>query len=474
MQGTRLVWRLVRTFCLPVPLVACLFGCAFANDDTHWILPPPAVGDWFDLANWDNGVPSRWDYAYIDNGGTVSIATGEPCARYLYAGYSADGAVSQTGGTVYIRDVGYLSLGERGGARGTYTLTEGELHCPSVEYIGLRGNGVFRQTGGTNAAGSMCLAAGYVSGYPASRGEYELSGGDLTVAGTLQIGEHGTGAFQHTGGTVQADWLAVGSRTQGTYEMGPGTLLVADREFIGLHGGGTFTQTGGVNSVGIELYLSRYATAGGTYEIMGGTLAAPDVYVGTEGVGRLNIGNHEASISVSNLLRFGPQGTLVVSAGAAIHMTGAAFENHSNSEVSLEGLESLELIFEGGPTELDPFEVAGFDWGSVTEGFDLNFALGKLTLGGADVGKVLLADNSDNGNRGGPAGDAEALYVHDLVIGPASVLDLNGFHVYYDGAFINQGTILNGGPIFVPEPATLSLLAAGMAAVWMRKRRAVR
>ena len=84
---------------------------------------------------------------------------------------------------------------------------------------------------------------------------------------------------------------------------------------------------------------------------------------------------------------------------------------------------------------------------------------------------MQLGDTFDNGNRGGPAGAAEALYLHDLIIGPRSILDMNGLHVYYDGRFISAGTIQNGQPIYVPEPATLALLAAGLVAVWMRRRR---
>ena len=44
----------------------------------------------------------------------------------------------------------------------------------------------------------------------------------------------------------------------------------------------------------------------------------------------------------------------------------------------------MNLIFEGGQVLLT-FEVAGLDVGASATGFDEQFALGTLTVGGADV-----------------------------------------------------------------------------------------
>jgi hypothetical protein len=113
--------------------------------------------------------------------------------------------------------------------------------------------------------------------------------------------------------------------------------------------------------------------------------------------------------------------------------------------------------------------------GEMVAGFYGNFALAGLTLGGADVGKVKLVDNNDNGNEYGPGGDYEALYVKHLVLKSGSTLDLNGLHLYYE-TFDNQGgTILHGAPIHViPEPGTIAMIVPAvfsLAAVAARRRR---
>ncbi|MFB3894663.1 MAG: hypothetical protein ACE15C_21895 [Phycisphaerae bacterium] len=114
-------------------------------------------------------------------------------------------------------------------------------------------------------------------------------------------------------------------------------------------------------------------------------------------------------------------------------------------------------------------EVAGLDMGAVPSGLDDNFALGTLTLGGADVGNVKLVDSTDNQ----PSWSGrEALYVSDLVLGSGSSLDLNGINLYYGSLVDNGGTVtLNGGSLTqISEPATLWVLALSG---WLLRRRNV-
>jgi hypothetical protein len=89
------------------------------------------------------------------------------------------------------------------------------------------------------------------------------------------------------------------------------------------------------------------------------------------------------------------------------------------------GLGSLVLIFEGGPDSVNDFEVAGEDLGATAAGWADNFALNMLVLGGSDVGRIRLVDNYDN--RSG----SEALYVHSLVLAPATTIDLNDLNLYF-------------------------------------------
>jgi hypothetical protein len=92
--------------------------------------------------------------------------------------------------------------------------------------------------------------------------------------------------------------------------------------------------------------------------------------------------------------------------------------------------------------------VASEDFGLDASAFYDNFSIAALVIGGDRPAAVRLTDEFDNGNRG--IVDQEALYVHDIVIGPGSVLDLNGIALYYDGTLDNQGTILGGTPAQVP------------------------
>jgi hypothetical protein len=127
--------------------------------------------------------------------------------------------------------------------------------------------------------------------------------------------------------------------------------------------------------------------------------------------------------------------------------------------VALAGLSSLTLVFEGGTEDVDPVEVAGVDLGPVWSGFQDNFALGTLQLGGTDVGMIRLVDDFDNQ----PDWDGnEALYVWNLSLGPSSYLDLKGLHLYFvAGAIDPSATVVGGTLTAVPEPSTLLLSMLG-------------
>jgi len=131
---------------------------------------------------------------------------------------------------------------------------------------------------------------------------------------------------------------------------------------------------------------------------------------------------------------------------------------------------------------VDTFEVAGMDLGSDLAGFDDNFHLGTLTLGGADIGLVQLADSFNNGNRGGPGGASESLYVDTLIVGTGSLLGINGQNLYTKyfrslpvGQYTSglEGIDFGGGSLFVvPEPTSLLLIALGsLVLLYARKNR---
>ncbi len=277
-----------------------LFALPASADQTYWQHDPSAPGDWFEAINWTDGVPEASDSAFVDNGGTALIASGDADPDYECAGFQAAGAIRQTGGenTVVVLDIGLNAE-----ADGTYELTSTGRLVADLQTVGAWGTGIIRQTGGTNTARALRLA------YAAdSNGTYELSGmGTLAVAGVTggeYVGYRGTGKFTHTGGThtlIGAD-LYVGYRGSGTYELSGAGWLSAAGEYVGYSAVGRFIQTGGANTAG-DLYLGHDADGNGTYELGGtGQLSAVDESIGRWGVGRFV---HTGGTNAAGMLRLG-------------------------------------------------------------------------------------------------------------------------------------------------------------------------
>jgi hypothetical protein len=264
-------------------------------------------------------------------------------------------------------------------------------------------------------------------------------------------------------------WLASGSFTAANLSVGYGW----------------FSQTGGTSNVDGELAVGvENAFGTSLYSIEGDSLSVGNLHIGPKGEFKIQ---HQPSVpltvTVNGDFTIDNGGKFTADAGTIIHMTGSNFYNNSTSEVALAGLENATFVFEGG-SDADTFEVAGLDLGAVMEGFDNNFTLYCLTLGGEDVAFLTLIDGYDNGNRGGEGGNAEALYVQWLTINPGCTLDLNGYHLYTlhyenDGGHVEGGKVsVIGEETAVPEPGTVFMMAsaavgfAGIAARRVRRMKA--
>jgi len=429
-------------------------------EPVYWI---GNTGDWTNPANWNPNPPSEVDDAFINNGGTAQItATGAVCA-WLCLGQTSSsiGTVDLSGGDLSAGSVAIglggvgafhqsgglftaastFRLGNDVGSQGTYTLSgDGQLDCSSFLVVGYEGHAQFNQSGGSVTLDSS--APLYVGERPNSEGTYALDDGTLDLA-DVYVGLYGTGHFVQSGGThtVLSD-LDLGEQAGaiGSYELSGTGQVSAYREVIGRYGIGAFTQSGGTHDVTYSTQIGRYAGSMGTYTISGGALNAARLDVGVEGAATFEISSADPAVHVSQRLRFGPYSSFSAASGATIYMaTGADFENRNVDEADMAGLENLNLVFESG-MQTGYVEAAGQDKGDVPGGYVDNFAFGTLTV----QGWIQLVDAFNNGNRGGPAGHDEAVYVDTLILADGSVLDLNYLNLYYHTLVDEGGVVLNG------------------------------
>ncbi len=222
-------------------LVAVVAVSAGPGVDSYW---QGTTGDWFDPANWNGGVPTTDNTAYISNGGTAEMTTGvaEPMNLVLaYASWQSGHAVLGDGGR----------------------LLTGALA------VGWGGTGSFVQTGGVGEVGLLVLGNYSRS----SHGTYELSDGRLIVRKYVEIGGWGTGHFMQTGGRLDVSgYLDLGLRSwsSGTYELSGNARLSAGNQTIGREGKGTFIQTGAINTIQGRLHVGLGDRSDGIYKLQDG------------------------------------------------------------------------------------------------------------------------------------------------------------------------------------------------------------
>ncbi|MCA9312412.1 MAG: hypothetical protein KDA21_14460, partial [Phycisphaerales bacterium] len=297
--------------------------------------------------------------------------------------------------------------------------------------------------------------------------------------GTLTLG---SGQFVHGGpgrigggsslttnvivnGEVRAD--TPGKILEFSDETSANELVVTNNGIIAATGGGTlaFDDIADVVNLGtISCDSTSTILITSTTTTLGGTLAID---------GRLEC---DSALTLSGAVGSG-SGTLFTTGAltcTGASMVGFGILDHNTSAISVSGGSTLiieqawthtlssESAFDfalgstlmvtggtaAGPGDYEDFasiEIAGHDEGDVAGGYTNNFDLPHLVIGpGA---RVNLFDAVDNGNRGGPGGNGEALYVNTLEFADgAGLLNLNGHHLYY-GSLVGSPTqiIDNGG-----------------------------
>ncbi len=272
---------------------------------------------------------------YIGESGTGSLlqsgginyvsATGSSSADHLYIGGSGGSGtyrLSNTGELTFNHNDGDINVGYDGGTGRFEWFREGGITIGTSNGSGKMDVG----TNGTLAMGYNFNAHGLIHGtlIPLSGLNYAtlevtngksvtqsynelvqikhlrigsstgsgigyLSDGTVKTTSDQYIGDAGTGAFYHSGGTNDVDGrLYVGCNGgTGTYVLsGSGTSLNVDHhEHIGYGSTGTFTQTGGSNSFSTNhsLTVGWGSYGNGIYRLSGGTINGGTVCVGDTG-----------------------------------------------------------------------------------------------------------------------------------------------------------------------------------------------
>jgi len=399
---------------------------------------------------------------YTLDGGTVHpnwLAVGEG---------SVTGHFTQNAGTVTI-DQGGFQMGSLGTLEGTnpgaiYDLTGGVLEVldqfsggtAGMMELGFAGSALFRQSGGSLQFPVLLIGDRNTS-------QYDLSGGQMT-GWIIFVGNSGTSIVDSTvnmtNGTVNVSTPPGGINSgrivfrTGQWNQSGGTVIAEAIEMAWRDNSfGFWDISGGLIQVPTLLIgePDGFGGSGGFFTLSGpgAVVETEDLIIGSPfgaSTGELRLFHAGASLTVSNSLQIGPLGAIQAVPGATIHLTGSTVTNKSQTATDLAGLADVTLIFEGGVGDIDTFEIASEDLGSVGEGFTDNFALGTLQVGGTDVGRVLLVDSFDNQPL---SGIPEGLYVKNLNVGPNSQLDLNGLNVYYENLNVDPSglIILNGGQL---------------------------
>lgn len=442
------------------------------------------------------------DSTYVQTGGTLNITTLDVSAfdEFTLSGGTINattisGSFVQTGGTIA---TDYFNLAEMFVSPGYRLSGTGQLDVDIEMSISNGGHFfwaddtyttvdieslVVEGLGGALAIGFDFSVGSLMSG--------TLTGGTVDLTdGILAVTDGATATQSSSSASIKV--VALGAQYgAGEYELSGTGELSTDLLSIGYLSAGTFTQSGGTLEAADALRIGYDAT--GTFNISGGNVSAGALLVGPgAAAGALDIQDDSAEITVTDVLELGENGELTAVAGSQIALDTADLMNASTDDSNYLGLNNLSLLFEGSTQYItyemmfeqeevtyNLFEVACEDMGMSNDGFDGNFALDRLLVGGdTTTGVIQLTSYVDNDLSGYESDDV--LYVDYFYIGAGSLLDLNGYAIYFHTIDIDEDGVLwdstsqwrlyevTGGG--VPEPATLSLLGMGGLALIRRRR----
>ncbi|MBV9874013.1 MAG: autotransporter domain-containing protein [Verrucomicrobia bacterium] len=420
-----------------------------ANAQTNWNV---VTGDWTNASNWTNGVPTQSTAAFIANGGTALISTGDNALALSLnlGGAGGTNGLIGAGGTLIMSD-GILdvtndftlggSAGNGGngsitapggnggnGGNGTLTMSGGSAGGGNINLGGGGGNGggagtnSFGGNGGNGGSGTLTLSNGDLGGQNlilggnggsgglgshamgggggnGGIGTLTLSGGTLTLSGGITLGGNasngGRGGIGAAGGNG-------GSGGSGTITLTSGTLnaSVLGNTILGGNGGngGSGNGPGGPGGNG--------GTGGaGTITLSGGSLNILDMFLGGNG-GTGGPGSSSAHGGNGGNGGFGGSGTFTLSGG--IFTSGNITVGGSNGANGTAGGGAGGVGGTGGTGTLN------LDSGSLTAAGITVGTNGVLTFGPSS-GQSMVVNSSISG-----------LSTQTVTFSTAGTVDLNG------------------------------------------------
>jgi autotransporter-associated beta strand protein/T5SS/PEP-CTERM-associated repeat protein len=240
------------------------------------------------------------------NGATLSPFT-------VYFGYGGNATVTLQNGSYLQSTTGYV--GYAAGSQGVVNLGNStwkaeDQGLPVDITVGLNGSGQIQSTNSTLSSQNLVLGNGTTA-----TGVVAFSGGTMTIANNLHVGNAGSGNLSLTNSaavTVYAPSVAVLANSTGLLSITDSSLTSTRDVTIGLGGNGTLTTNGAVLHAP-NLFLGDLAGATGSANFSGGNMTlSEEIHVGAHGTGTFTLtgGGHLGTDKGNMAFAAGSAGTM--------------------------------------------------------------------------------------------------------------------------------------------------------------------
>ncbi len=418
----------------------------------------------------------------VDNsGGDIQIETGSTLnlnSATLQGGTLSGGGTANTGGTALLNGVTTdLTINSNHGDNlrisNTVTNNGNIVLADGHNYTGSSYDAYLRTEGNATLAGNGQIT------FASNRNNFIL---ESAATDTLTIGSNQT--ITTTAGS--RGYVYVNTVNQGRIDANGGTLYLSSRNktndgvmaasnngllsvSVDVDGNGGWDANAGrvLLNAGVDATTTGFTQIrnGGEIELNGNRLGTGDFTIDNSGI--LDVNSGLVSVAGDFSFALTNEANWQWSTNTNLELTGgfAATTSNWNQWASLE-IGGIDLGTDPANHVGDP---AGFNNG--------NFYLPELIIGAG--AHIFLADNINNGNRGGLFGHSEALFVDRLVLSDSnSILNLNGLNIYYNtlvgdsGQIIDQTVVLTAfNSANVPVPAAWGLMLSGLLILLNSRRK---